>query len=154
MASDIRETEVHEILEQHHVWYEVCPYHVLLERRPVGGPPLDQRIPAGFDVDLYGAVEKMELPFPHREEGLKVAEYFRTVTREIQAETEKHGTQIEVLPEANSLALDTHQNLGPEALLRIRISHGRGLDQPGGPFEEQALRGIQEMLHALGVKRA
>jgi hypothetical protein len=154
MASYVREADVHEILELNHVWYEVRTYYVLLERRPVGSPPLDQRIPAGFDVDLYGALEKMQLPFSHREEGLKVVDYFRAVAQELQAKAEKDGTRIEVMTDPDSLTLDTHRQFQPEVLLRIRITHDRGLDQPGGPSEEEALKGIQEVLHELGVKRA
>jgi hypothetical protein len=37
-------------------------------------------------------------------------------------------------------------------MLRIRITHGRGLDQPAGAPEERALKEIQEQLHVLGVK--
>jgi hypothetical protein len=38
-------------------------------------------------------------------------------------------------------------------MLRIRISHDRGLDQPEGPAEEQALRAILESLRELKVRQ-
>jgi hypothetical protein len=60
---------------------------------------------------------------------------------------------FQVMPFLDSLVLDTHQYFQPEATLRIRISHTRGLDQPGGPSEEQALNGVREMLHRLEVKQ-
>jgi hypothetical protein len=38
--------------------------------------------------------------------------------------------------------------------LRIRINHCRGLDQPEGPAEEQALTAIRDVLHRLEIRQA
>jgi formate hydrogenlyase transcriptional activator len=40
---------------------------------------------------------------------------------------------MEVIAYADSVVLDTNQHFRPQAMLRIRISHARGLDQPEGP---------------------
>ena len=61
---------------------------------------------------------------------------------------------IEIIPYVDSLVLDTHEHFQPEVMLRIRISHGRGLDQPEGPPEEKALNAIRETLHELEVRQA
>jgi hypothetical protein len=38
-------------------------------------------------------------------------------------------------------------------LVRIRITHSRGLDRPAGPSEEKARDEVVDRLDALGVKR-
>src|SRR5215472_24511 len=152
MASDDRKPDVRRVLDRHHARYEVHPYYLVVERRPPGGPTVDRRVKAGFDVDIFGTVDEMQLPRFHSEEGRSVVEYFETVAREVQSKIGQHCT-IEVIPDVDSLVLDTHEHLQPEVMLRIRISHDRGLDQPEGPSEEQALNAIREALHELQVKQ-
>ena len=82
-----------------------------------------------------------------------VLDYFERVAQEIQSKAGQNCT-IEVIAYADSLVLDTNQHFRPQAMLRIRISHARGLDQPEGPPEEQALTAIREMLHGLKVREA
>jgi hypothetical protein len=154
MPSQVLEADVQGILGRHRPWYEIHPYSVMSARRVPSGPPVDRKIQAGFDVDVYGTLDKMKLPIFESEEGRKVVDYFRTVAQEIQSKIEKQGTTIEVITSEDSLVLDTRQHFQPEAMLRIRISHTRGLDQPGGPSEEQALNLIRKILHELEVKQA
>src|SRR5215467_9457590 len=85
MAPDVREADVHGVLERHRVRYEVHPYYVVSELRPVGAPPVDKRVRAGFDVDLFGTVEGMQLPRFQSEEGHTVVQYFEAITRELQS---------------------------------------------------------------------
>jgi hypothetical protein len=150
MASEVRELDLHEILERHQVRYEVRPYYVELE----GGRSVSKRIQGGFDVFLYGTLDTMRLPLFGDAEGSKVVDYFETAAHQIQSKWATDHTTIEVMPHGDSLILDTHQHFQPEAVLQIRISHDRGLDQPAGPSEEHALNEIQEILHELGVKQA
>jgi hypothetical protein len=153
MASDVREANIHEVLEQHQARYEVRPYYVVLDQRSPGAPPTDQRVQAGFDVDLYGTLEKEQFPLFRSEGARMVVDYLQAVAKEIQPKT-GHYCTIEVIPYEDSVVLDTHQQFRPQAMLRIRISHARGLDQPEGPPEEQALVEIRQSLHELGVKEA
>lgn len=153
MANDVREADIHEVLEAHHVRYEVRPYYVELDQRPAGAPPIHRRVQAGFDVNLYGALDKMQLPPRHSEEARLVVNYFEKVAQEIQSKA-GHKCTVEVIPNADSLALDTREHFQPEAMLLIRISHYRGLDQPEGPSEEQALKALEETLRELEVRRA
>src|SRR5215831_11710564 len=104
MASDLRGADVHGVLERHHVRYEVHPYYVVSERRPVGAPAVDQRVQAGFDVDLFDTVDGMQLPRFHSEEGHTVVQYFEAVTREVQSKIGQQCT-IEVIPCVESLVL-------------------------------------------------
>jgi hypothetical protein len=154
MASEVRELDLHEILERHQVRYEVRPYYVELEGGPGGGRSVSKRIQAGFDVFLYGTLDTMRLPLFGDAEGSKVVDYFQTAAQQIQSKWARDQTTIEVMPHGDSLILDTHQHFQPEAVLQIRISHDRGLDQPAGPSEEQALNEIQRILHELGVRQA
>ena len=148
MASEVREADLHEILERHQVRYEVRPYYVVPE------PGSGRKIQAGFDVFLYGTLDKMRLPLFGDAEGNKVVDYFQTAAEQIQSKREKYHTTVEVMPCGDSLVLDTHHHFRPEAVLQIRIGHDRGLDDPAGPSEEQALDEIHEILHELGVRQA
>lgn len=153
MTTDVRESDIHEVLEQHHARYEVRPYYVILDQRPAGAPATEQKVQAGFDVNLYGAVEKEQLPLYRSEEGRKVVNYFEAVAEEIQSRAGQHCT-VEAIPYTDSLVLDTTQHFRPQAMLTIRISHDRGLDQPAGPSEERALAAVRETLHKLEIKEA
>ena len=154
MASEVREADIHALLEERHVRYEVRPYYIVFERRPAGAAPVDQKIQAGFDVDLYGTLDKIQLPLFRSEEAHKIVDYFEKVAQEIQSKAEQHRTKVEVMPDEDSLVLDTKQHFQPEVMLRIRITHARGLDQPGGPSEEEALNRIREVLQELDVRQA
>ncbi len=49
MSQDFRS-----LAQEHHAFYEVSPYYVLLDERPVGLPATTRNIHAGFNVDVYG----------------------------------------------------------------------------------------------------
>jgi hypothetical protein len=152
MASDVRETDVQQVFERHHVRYEVSPYYVVLDLRVVGAPPVERKVQAGFDVNVYGTliVKEQFLPY-HTDEARMVVDYFEKAAREIQSRVGQNCT-IEVTPCADSVVLDTQQHLQPQVMLQIRISHTRGLDQAQGPSEEQALEAIRETLRELGAR--
>jgi hypothetical protein len=59
---------------------------------------------------------------------------------------------IQIIPFETTLILDTRHHLQPQALLRIRITHCRGLDQPASPLEALTLKDVEEKLLALGVR--
>jgi hypothetical protein len=153
MGSDMEVADIHEIVERRNARYEVRPYYVVLDQRPAGGPPIDQRITAGFDVDIYGTLEKEQFPLYHSEEGHRIVRYFETIGAAIQSKIGQSCT-VEVIPYSESVVLDTHQHFQPQAVLRIRISHDRGLDQPAGPAEDQALSAVRETLRELEIREA
>jgi hypothetical protein len=62
-------------------------------------------------------------------------------------------SRIELIPDDATLVLDVQMHLEPEALVRIRITHSRGLDQPAGASEERALDGVLRSLKSLGVDK-
>jgi hypothetical protein len=142
MSSDVHRVDIHDVLERHQVRYEVRPYYV--------APRTEQKVQAGFDVNLYGTLATWRLPLYGSEEGRGIVEYFESVARKIQSKV-GHLCTVEIIPESDSLILDPQHHFRPQAMLRIRISHDRGLDQPGGPAEEQALKAIRETLRELEV---
>ena len=151
MAIDVGQADVRGVFQRHRVRYEVRPYYVMLEQHPPGASPVVQRIQAGFDVDLFGTLDKMEVPRLLKEEGDIVIGYFEAVAREVQSQVGQSCT-VEVVGYPDSLVLDT--NLQPQAMLRIRISHSRGVDQTEGPAEEQALEAVQGKLRGLGLRES
>jgi hypothetical protein len=150
MTTDVHKAELREILERYHVHYEVRTYYVLLDQRPVGAPEVEQRIPAGFDVNLFAPLEKYRFPLYGSEEARMVVDHFESLAQEIQSAA-GHFCTVEVIP-CPTVVLDTQKHFQPEAMLQIRISHDRGLDQPSGPSEDQALKAVTDALHELGVR--
>jgi hypothetical protein len=144
MASGVRKLNIRDVLQRHQARYEIHPYYV--------ASPGNRKVQAGFDVDLYGTVETWHLPLDDSEEGREVLDYFESVAREIQLKVGRH-CMVEIIPYSDSLTLDSQHHFRPLAMLRIRISHDRGLDQPGGPAEDQALKVLQETLRELEVKQ-
>ena len=145
MAIDIGKLDIHEVLERHQVRYEVHPYYI--------ASPIGQRVQTGYDVDLYGTLESWHLPLYVSQEGHSVVDYFESLADEIQLKV-GHQCTIEIIADSDSLTLDAQHHFRPQAMLRIQIGHDRGLDQPKGPAEEQALQAIRERLHELKVREA
>jgi hypothetical protein len=56
--------KLQQLVKEYHVFYEVLPYHVLIEEGH-GSPKATKRIiQAGFDVDVHGISNKNELELP------------------------------------------------------------------------------------------
>ena len=62
-------------------------------------------------------------------------------------------TAARLLPFEGTLILNVKRNFEPEAVVRIRITHSRGLGEPAGASEDQARAHLEERLRSLGVKR-
>jgi hypothetical protein len=140
---------VRAVIERHHSFYEVMPYYILLEERPHGAKATPRRIQAGYDIDVYGIKTSLE-PEAASDYALIYAA-LQEVVKTILPHT-SDACLMEVMPFGSTVILNTGRHLQPEGMVRIRIAHGRGLDQPAGAPEERALKEIQEQLHVLGVK--
>jgi hypothetical protein len=73
---------------------------------------------------------------------------------ELTKTIQSHATDacsIEVIPFGSTAVLDTKSHLQPQAMLRIRITHQRGLEQPAGKAEQHALEEVEKELRRLGV---
>jgi len=138
-----------QVIQQRHAFYGVSPYYVVREERPNGAPAATRRIQAGFDIDVYGIKSS---PDPEASPDYVLA--YTTLQKMVETvllHTSDHCS-IEVIPFFSTVILDTRRHLQPEDILRIRITHTRGLDQPAGASEERALKQIEEQLNVLGVK--
>jgi hypothetical protein len=142
----------HSLAKEHHAFYEVLPYYVLLEARHGSSPVVTRRVQAGFDVEIYGVNIKDELvvpgPDPHYALGYaRLQKIVETVSHRVD-----HSCSLEVIPFHSTFVLDS-RNQTVEAMIRVRISHWRGLDQPAGPAEQHALEEVENRLRDLGVAR-
>jgi hypothetical protein len=152
MATDVRKPAIQEVLEKYHVRYEVCPYYVVWDQRPESAPEVSQRVQAGYNVDLYATLEKYQFPLFRTEDARMVLDHFGSLAQEVQSAAGQHCT-VEIIP-YQSLVLDAQKHFQPEAMLEIRISHERGIDQPAGASEEQALKAVRVALHELGARES
>lgn len=138
-----------ELIEQHHPYFEVLPYYVLVESHPNGSPqPATRRVHAGFDVDIYGDRAGSK-PVPTGDYSLAQS-LLDDLAHTVSAHADS-ACSVEVIPSAETTFFDMRRHFQPEARLRLRISHQRGLDQPAGQPEQAILKEIKERLHALGI---
>ena len=142
-------TNVRELIDQYHPFYEVTPYCVVFEERPPGATAARRRIQAGFDIDVYGITASLKRE-PYSDYVLACTALQKVAETVLPHTSDR--CSIEVIPFPSTVILDTRRRLQPEAVVRIRITHSRGLDQPAGASEESALREIEEQLRGLGIK--
>lgn len=143
MAKDMAE-----LIEQHHPYFEVLPYYVLLESHPLGSPPTTRRVQAGFDVDVYGDRVNSK---PGITEDYSLAQSLLDDLAHTVSAHADSACSVEVIPFDDTTYFDTRRHFQPEARLRLRISHQRGLEQPLGPAEQAVLKEVKERLNALGI---
>ena len=139
-------------IRKHQVFYEVSPYFVLLDLRNYGRHPMKRRVQAGFDVDLYGTGISHELRLSDGDGQMRLALDDLQQAAQAILPNPSDSCAIQIIPFETTLILDTRNHLQPQALLRIRITHCRGLDQPAGPVEARTLKDVEEKLQALGVQ--
>jgi hypothetical protein len=152
VSNGVPMTEIFELLvKKYRVFYEVSPFHVLVEE--AHGSPTATRhiIQAGFDVDVQGISNKDELELP------PPGDYALAEARlkKIADTVAQHASDcsIEVIPFDSSVFSEAGANSRSEALIRIRISHRRGIDQPVGLPEQHALEELESQLQGVGLGR-
>ncbi|MGC2704512.1 MAG: hypothetical protein WA361_08365 [Candidatus Acidiferrales bacterium] len=144
-------TEIFEALvKKYRVFYEVSPYHVLIEAAHGSPTATRQIIQAGFEVDVCGLSDKDKLELPPPDD--YALGYARI--KEIADAVAQHASDcsIEVIPFNSSVFSEGGANSRLKAVIRIQISH-RGIDQPVGPAEQHALEELERQLQGLGVRR-
>jgi hypothetical protein len=140
---------IREFIERHLVSYEVSPHYVVLVDRPAGARPTSRRIQAGFDIDVYGIKTSPDSPPPPEYE--LAFEMLRRAAETTLANTDD-SCSIEVIPYASTAILDPRMHFQALGMLRITITHSRGLDQPAGAAEQHALKEMEERLKSFGVR--
>ena len=141
---------VENLVKQRHAFYEVSPYYVVVEESHGKPGYSTRRVLAGFDVDVYGARTSGEpVPSPEYAQGY-------AALQKIAKTTTSHASDscsVEVIEFPSTVFPDTRNHLQDDAMVRIRISHYRGVDQPAGEPEQRALDEIEKQLQMLSVSR-
>jgi len=134
--------------EQHHAYYEVSPYYVVIEEGHGWRSVSTRRIQGGFDVDICGATNGHGLAFPGPDYERGYADLYEIFESHKAADS----SEIEVIPFYGTVFLEARTNFQPQTRVRLRISHGRGLDRPAGPAEGRVLGDIEKQLQDLGIR--
>ncbi len=144
---------IRSLAEEYHAFYEVSPYYVLVEHSEGNSPPTTRRIQAGFDVDVYGVkTENNTVTMPAPEKYALGYDGLRKVAEEVSQHT-TDSCSLEVMEFPDTAFIDVRGHDRVEAMLRIRISHFRGLDQPSGLPEERALEEVEKQLKSVNIPR-
>ncbi len=134
-----------ELFMRYHARYHVSPYFVRT--------PGNRRIQAGFDLDLYGrAANRGSLLSIGSGDFRATLDGLCAACSEVVAHAPE-SRRIEIIPFNTALVFDAKSHFEPEALVRVRITHSRGRDQPAGASEEKVLAEVIDRLDALGVKK-
>jgi hypothetical protein len=142
-GGDSTVSDIQELIEQHHAFYEVLPYYIIQEERTHGTA---KSIQAGFDIDVYGIKPSRE-QHPGRDYVLGYLALKKLVAT-ILPETDK-TCSLEVISFPSIVVLDPRSQFQEQGMLRIRITR-KGLERSGEP-EERVLREIKQRLHDVGV---
>jgi hypothetical protein len=142
--------DVRELVNKHRAFYEVCPYYLVLEETLGTLSARTRTIQAGFDVDIYGVNTEKESVLPGSDYTLGYAEAQKFALEMLHQIND--SCSLEVIPFPSRLVL-VGRGADMGGMLRIRISHHRGLDQPAGVSEEQALKEVEKGLKELGLPR-
>ena len=139
------------LVDAHHAFYEVSPYYIVLGEKPGSPSGKTRTIQAGFDVDIFGVNTNEEPMLPGPDYALSYAEIKRLVEAISRQTTDSCSLQVIAFPDRVTFGGPSHTEA--EGMLRIRISHHRGLDQPYGLPEEQSLRELEKQLKQQGIAR-
>jgi hypothetical protein len=137
-----------QLIQEHRPFYEVLPYNVVIEDAHGKAPCTTRRIQAGFDIDIYG-LKTSDGRGLSPDYGQAYA-ILRKIVEEISPHT-TNSCSIEVISFGSTVFFDTRDNLRPEAMIRIRITHAGNLDQPLNLPEQRALEEIEKQLLDLGI---
>ena len=139
------------LVNQHHAFYEVSPYYVLLDERPLGLPATTRSVHAGFNVDVYGVrTEDNEPAMPPPDEYALGYVGLQKLAESVSQHA-SDSCSLEVIPFPSTAIIDSRNHGHVEAMIRIQISHERGLNQPAGSPEQRALQEVERELKSLGI---
>src|SRR5208282_6501314 len=98
------------LVKEHLAFYEVSPYYVLLDERPLGLPATTRTVHAGFNVDVYGVRTEDTEPAmpPPKEYALAYAEL-----QKLAESVSQHGSDscsVEVIPFSSTAIIDSRNH--------------------------------------------
>jgi hypothetical protein len=141
------------LVKEHHAFYEVLPYYVLLDEKHASLPATKVRTQAGFDVDIYGGNPGKEFtpPGADLDYALSYAE-LQKIADDVAHRTSE-CCSLDLISFPSRIVLDARSNREARGMLRIRITPRRGLDRAAGVAEEQVLKELEKQLHQVGLAR-
>lgn len=146
--------DLHELAKEHHAFYEVLPYNLLLTEKHGSLPATNRTIQAGFDVDIYGLNLKKDLALPGPDPNYTLAHAeLQKLAEKVSNAHSKDSCAVEVISFPSRIVLGGSSNKDALGMLRIRISHHRGLDRPADLPEQHVLKELEVQLQNLGVVR-
>ena len=141
---------IRNVVEEHHAYYEVSPYFVVIEEGHGSPAMTTRRIQAGFDVDIYGSGIENDPPWQAHNYEIAYSKL-----KQLARETALHmgeSCSIEAIPFYSDIYFDNRNHFEPQAMLRIRVRHNRVEGQPLGPAEGRALAEIEKELASMGIR--
>lgn len=145
--------KIRQLIEQHHAYYEVSPYYLVIDVSPATRAAETRMIQHGFDVDVYGIKTSGDRGLPASSPDYALGS---ALLQELAKTASSHSTDkcsIKITPFGSTEFLDPKNDFQASARLQVRITHQRGLDQPAGVSEQQALEEIEKQLQSLGITR-
>jgi hypothetical protein len=142
---------IQQLLKRYRAFYEVSPYHVVVEEGHGSAGVTRRIVQAGFDVDIHAVSNKNELELPPPAEYAFGCAELKKIADAVSHKAKE--SSIEVISFPATVLSEAREQFRSEAVVRIRISHWRGMDQPFGLAERHALKEIEEQLQALGMRR-
>jgi hypothetical protein len=145
--------KIRHLIEQHHAYYEVTPSYIMIDEGYGTPAAKTRRIQHGFDVDVYGIKTSDDRGLPATSPDYALG---RAVLQELAKTISSHSTDncsIEITPFGSTEFLAPKDHFQASAKLQVRITHRRGLDQPAGLSEQQALEELEKQLQSLGIRR-
>ena len=137
------------LVERHKAFYEVSPHQTVLTEPTSGTTSRCRRFQTGFDIDVYGTRSGNESDRSLEYElGYRI---LQQIADAVLAEVDE-SCDIEAIPFRSSTILETKNNFGALAIIRITIANRR--DEPLGRAEREGLHAIEEQLKRLGLRRA
>jgi len=139
---------IRELIEEHYAYYTTKCCHTTLSSRK--GTVRRTRLHVGFRLALMSTSTAQESKMTRR--GSPIITSLATELQKIAKKSSHHSSDtcsIEAIPSFSSILFDAGKNLQPQAMMRIRVSHHRGLNQPAGPAEEHALGQIEKQLQEI-----
>jgi hypothetical protein len=144
---------IRSLAKEHHAFYQVLPYYLVLDESHGRIPARTRRVHAGYDVDIFGARTDANAPImPPPEKYAPAYAELQRMAAEVSQDA-AGACSVEVIAFPATAVIDAKGQGKVGALLRVRISHLGGLDQPAGLPERRALQEMEERLEASGIAR-
>lgn len=141
---------IRSLIDQHQLFYEVAPHHVILEVAD-GSARRRERIQPGFDVYVYGVNPDSRLTMPPPGSYARGYAELQRLADKVSTQT-AHSCLIDVIPSPSTVVLKARDFASVTAVFRFRILLW-GVDRTAGPAEARALEAITHELEALGIPR-